>query len=104
MYKFIFSKNAVFGETETNDKGKMVLDFIKEHKDACYMSSDIVGLDMSEPFVYVGALEEDVDYIEAAEVAIAYGGVVEIAQSVLDRATHATYSEVKLCQFLRQLL
>ena len=35
---------------------------------------------------------------------IGFGGVREIAPAVLNNATHAVYTEEKLCQFLRRLL
>lgn len=42
--------------------------------------------------------------IAAAEIGIGFGGVRDIAPAVLKSATHAAYSEDKLCQFLKQLL
>lgn len=38
--------------------------------------------------------------IAAAEIGIGFGGVRDIAPAVLKSATHAAYSEDKLCQFL----
>ena len=57
-----------------------------------------------KPFVAIGDGNNDAQMIAAAEVGIGFGGVREIAPAVLKCATHATYSEDKLCQFLRQLL
>ena len=48
--------------------------------------------------------DNDADMLAAAEIGIGFGGVRSIAPSLLRCATHATYSEEKLCQFLRQLL
>lgn len=59
---------------------------------------------LSAPFVAVGDGDNDAEMIGAADVGIGYGGVREIAASVLKNATHAAYSEDVLCQFLRQLL
>ena len=42
--------------------------------------------------------------LAAAEIGIGFGGVRDIAPAVLKSATHAAYSEDKLCQFLKQLL
>ena len=56
------------------------------------------------PFVAVGDGNNDADMLAAAEIGIGVGGVRSIAPSLLRCATHATYSEEKLCQFLRQLL
>lgn len=56
------------------------------------------------PFVAVGDGNNDAEMIEAAEIGIGYGGVREIASSVLACATHAIYSEEKLVEFLERLL
>lgn len=58
----------------------------------------------NRPFVAIGDGNNDAQMIAAAEVGIGFGGVRPIAPSVLKSATHATYSEDRLCQFLRQLL
>ena len=54
--------------------------------------------------VAVGDGNNDAEMIAAAEIGIGFGGVRDIAPAVLKSATHATYSEEKLCQFLKQLL
>lgn len=59
---------------------------------------------MIMPFVAVGDGNNDAEMIEAAEVGIGYGGVHEIAPSVLDCASHAVYDEKKLVDFLEKLL
>lgn len=56
------------------------------------------------PVVAVGDGNNDAEMIGAAEIGIGFGGVRDIAPAVLKCATHATYSEDKLCQFLKQLL
>lgn len=56
------------------------------------------------PFVAVGDGNNDAEMIEAAEVGIGYGGVREIAPSVLACASHAIYDEKKLVEFLHRLL
>ncbi len=65
-------------------------------------SKAIAAID--KPFVAVGDGNNDAEMIAAAEVGIGFGGVRDIAPAVMQSATHATYSEEKLCQFLRQLL
>lgn len=56
------------------------------------------------PFVAVGDGNNDAEMIEAADIGIGYGGVRDIAPSVLDCASHAIYDERKLVEFLERLL
>ena len=56
------------------------------------------------PFVAVGDVDNDAELIEAAEIGIGYGGVREIAPSVLACASHAVYQEQKLVEFLERLI
>ena len=56
------------------------------------------------PFVAVGDGNNDAEMIEAAEIGIGYGGVREIAPSVLACASHAVYQEQKLVEFLERLI
>lgn len=56
------------------------------------------------PFVAVGDGNNDAEMIEAAEIGIGYGGVREIAPSVLACASHAVYQEEKLVDFLERLV
>lgn len=56
------------------------------------------------PFVAVGDGNNDAEMIEAAEVGIGYGGVREIAPSVLTCAGYAIYQEEKLVEFLERLV
>ena len=58
---------------------------------------------ISTPFVAVGDGNNDAEMIGAAEIGIGFGGVRPIEPAVLQNATHAVYTEEKLCQFLRQL-
>lgn len=75
-------------------------------------SINTIGLDgvlyflgfKDRPFAAIGDGNNDAQMIAAAEVGIGFGGVRDIAPAVLKCATHATYSEEKLCQFLRRLL
>lgn len=55
------------------------------------------------PFVAVGDGNNDAEMIEKAEIGIGYGGVREIAPSVLACASHAIYDEKKLVEFLERL-
>lgn len=66
------------------DKGKMIRSF-------------------PHPFVAVGDGNNDAEMIGLADVGIGFGGVRPIATSLLNNATHAVYTEEKLCQLLRQL-
>lgn len=56
------------------------------------------------PFVAVGDGNNDAEMIQAAEIGIGYGGVRDVATSVLECATHAIYNEEKLVEFLNRLL
>lgn len=55
------------------------------------------------PFVAVGDGNNDAEMIAEAEIGIGYGGVREIAPSVLACASHAIYDEKKLVEFLERL-
>lgn len=55
------------------------------------------------PFVAVGDGNNDAEMIEKAEIGIGYGGVRDIAPSVLACASHAVYDEKKLVEFLERL-
>lgn len=56
------------------------------------------------PFVAVGDGNNDAEMIEGAQIGIGYGGVRDIAPSVLACATHAIYEEDKLVEFLERLV
>ncbi len=56
------------------------------------------------PFVAVGDGNNDAEMIEAAEIGIGFGGVRNIADSVLECSTHAVYSEKRLVDFLNRLV
>lgn len=56
------------------------------------------------PFVAVGDGNNDAEMIEAAEIGIGYGGVRNIAPSVLACADYAVYQEEKLVEFLERLV
>ena len=56
------------------------------------------------PFVAIGDGNNDAEMIEAAEIGIGYGGVRDVATSVLMCASHAIYQEDKLVEFLERLL
>lgn len=59
---------------------------------------------MVMPFVAVGDGNNDAEMIEAADIGIGYGGVRDIASSVLACASHAVYEEGCLVDFLERLL
>ncbi len=59
---------------------------------------------MMLPIVAVGAGNNDAEMIEAAEIGIGYGGVQDVAPSVLECASHVIYDENKLAEFLQRLL
>ena len=63
----------------------------------------VVG-QMVLPFVAIGDGNNDAEMIEAAEIGVGFGGVREIAPSVLACATHAVYDADKLVEFLERLL
>ena len=55
------------------------------------------------PYVAIGDGDNDADMISSAEVGIGYGGVMQIAPSILACATHVIYDEGKLVDFLELL-
>ena len=63
----------------------------------------VVG-QMVLPFVAIGDGNNDAEMIEAAEIGVGFGGVRNIASSVLACATHAVYDADKLVEFLEKLL
>ncbi len=63
----------------------------------------VVG-QMVLPFVAIGDGNNDAEMIEAAEIGVGFGGVRNIASSVLACATHAAYDANKLVEFLEKLL
>lgn len=56
------------------------------------------------PFVAIGDGNNDAEMIEAAEIGIGYGGVRNVAPSILSCASHAIYSEERLVEFLQRLI
>lgn len=68
------------------------------------IDKSLVTSQMILPFIAVGDGNNDAEMIDAAEIGIGYGGVREIAPSVLECATHAIYNEKKLVEFLNRLL
>lgn len=68
------------------------------------IDKNMVISQMVLPFVAVGDGNNDAEMIEAAEIGIGYGGVRNIASSVVACASHAIYDEKKLVEFLQRLL
>ena len=54
--------------------------------------------------VFIGEGNNDAEAIHQADVGIAFGAVHHPSDSALAVASHVVYSELKLCQFLKQLL
>lgn len=77
-----------------------------DHIDSVFkvVDKNAVISQMILPFVAVGDGNNDAEMIEAAEIGIGYGGVRDIAPSVLACATHAIYEEDRLVDFLERLL
>ncbi len=59
--------------------------------------------DLEEVVVAVGDGNNDLEMLENAAIAIAYGGVHTPAEALLSIADYAIYQDEKLCQFLTQL-
>lgn len=68
------------------------------------LDKSVVGSEIKMPFVAVGDGNNDAEIIRKAKIGIGYGGVCEIAPSVIECATHAFYDENKLVDFLQRLL
>lgn len=56
------------------------------------------------PFIAIGDGNNDAEMIDSAEIGIGYGGVREIAPSVIASCSHAFYNEDKLVEFLQRLV
>ena len=59
------------------------------------VDKNLVASQMVLPFVAIGDGNNDAEMIEAAEIGIGFGGVREVAPSVLKCASHAIYDEKK---------
>lgn len=59
---------------------------------------------VSHPVVAIGEGYNDFEMMQDAVFSIAYGGVHKPAASLLEMVDYAIYSEITLCQFLKQLL
>ena len=90
MEKNLFSSKALVKEDYIQDIFSIV-------------DKNSVVSQMILPIVAVGDGNNDAEMIEKAEIGIGYGGVREIAPSVLDCASHAIYDEKKLVEFLERL-
>lgn len=55
------------------------------------------------PFAAVGDGDNDAEMIASADIGIGFGAVRNVAMSLLNNATHAVYTEAKLCQLLRAI-
>ena len=82
---------------------------------ACVENGEIKGIShiikkedviktLEGPIVAIGDGSNDAKMIEVADIGIGFGGVRDIAPSVLQVCDYAFYEEGRLCQFLRQLL
>lgn len=82
---------------------------------ACVENGEIKGIShiikkedviktLEGPVVAIGDGSNDAKMIEVADIGIGFGGVRDIAPSVLQVCDYAFYEEGRLCQFLRQLL
>lgn len=91
MERNVYCSNALVKDDRIEDVFKVV-------------DKNAVISQMVLPFVAVGDGNNDAEMIEAAEIGIGYGGVREIASSVLACATHAVYDEKRLVEFLERLL
>lgn len=91
MEKRFFSSRALVKD----DKIESILSVADKHA---------VVSQMVMPYVAIGDGDNDAEMLENAVVGIGYGGVRQIAPSILECATHATCEEETLCQFLEQLL
>lgn len=59
---------------------------------------------VAHPIVAVGEGYNDFEMMQDAAFSIAYGGVHKPAASLLEMVDYVIYSEITLCQFLKQLL
>ena len=97
MKKIGIEKNVFCSKAITNEADKLV-DVLS------VVDKNSVINQMVLPFVAIGDGNNDAEMIYAAEVGIGYGGVRDIAPSVLECATHAVYDEHTLCRLLNKLV
>ncbi len=68
------------------------------------IDKNAIARQMILPFVAVGDGNNDAEMIDAAEIGIGFGGVRDVAPSVLACSTHVVYSEEKLVDYLERLV
>jgi archaeosine-15-forming tRNA-guanine transglycosylase len=63
-----------------------------------------VGKWFKDKIVAIGDGNNDAEMMEKADIGIGFGAIRDIAPAVLERASHAIYTEKKLCEFLNDLV
>ena len=98
-YRFMFCLDSM---------GEKLTRFVRENGERVLTVSgnpeSRIGLVSEGKYVVISDKEEAAGLFDAAKVAIAYAPSGEVGNHLLDHASHAIYTEDRLCQFLRQLL
>lgn len=130
---FLFMSEVILSDIEKKDVVENILDkhgklfgFIRSNRRRCYIVTNnqdvyisevlrLLGIgtnimdphsriNLTSPVVAIGSSGDDIKVLQDAAIAIGYGGINEISDTLLNHVSYAIYEEEKLCRFLERLL